>query len=145
MPRKALITESLAYLFILLFLYTAGSKLMEFTVFREELAMSPILSPVAPLAAALVPAAEIIASAMLLIPKWRVKGFYAALILMLLFTAYVLAILCIDKTLPCSCGGIIGLLSWKQHLILNSLLVLVAAWGIWMAGSRGTRNGRAYN
>jgi uncharacterized membrane protein YphA (DoxX/SURF4 family) len=136
MRRKAIVLESIAWLFMLLFLYTAVSKLMDYTVFKEELAMSPILSPVASLAAGVVPAAEIVASILLLIPKWRVKGFYAAFILMLLFTAYVLAILCIDEKLPCSCGGIIGLLSWKQHLVLNSVLALVAGWGIWMANSR---------
>src|ERR1700722_20140452 len=108
MKQKAITAEIIAFLFIVLFLYTAVSKLMEYTIFKEQLAASPVLAPLAAWIAIILPAAEVATSILLFIPRWRSKGLYISFLLMLAFTGYVLAILCFDKDLPCSCGGIIG-------------------------------------
>jgi hypothetical protein len=46
--------------------------------------------------------------------------------MMLLFTGYTMAIVFFAPYRPCSCGGVISLLSWEQHLALNILLLLLA-------------------
>jgi hypothetical protein len=51
-------------------------------------------------------------------------------VMMIIFTIYILAIIRFSKHLPCSCGGIISELSWKEHLFLNVFLILLAAIGI---------------
>jgi hypothetical protein len=35
-----------------------------------------------------------------------------------------------DKNLPCSCGGIISKLSWKQHIIFNLFFIVLSVIGI---------------
>jgi hypothetical protein len=35
-----------------------------------------------------------------------------------------------EKDLPCSCGGIISSLSWRQHIIFNGVFILLAITGI---------------
>jgi uncharacterized membrane protein YjjP (DUF1212 family) len=35
-----------------------------------------------------------------------------------------------NKELPCSCGGIISLLSWGGHLVFNSVFILLAFAGV---------------
>jgi uncharacterized membrane protein YphA (DoxX/SURF4 family) len=127
---KATIVEIIAMLFMILFLYTGVSKLMDYAVFKEQIADSPILKPVAPFTAWALPLTEFIVTLLLIIPRWRLKGLYASLGLMIAFTGYVAAIMTFDKELPCSCGGIISLLSWKEHLILNSALILLAYAGV---------------
>ena len=129
MKRTTLI-ETIIFLYAILFLYTGISKLLEYDVFKENIAGSPILAPVASPIAWGVPLLEFSVTAMLVIPRWRLKGLYAAITLMILFTAYVIAILLFDKDLPCSCGGIIQQLSWPQHLFFNSIFILLAIWGI---------------
>jgi uncharacterized membrane protein YphA (DoxX/SURF4 family) len=127
---KGTIIEIISMLFMVLFLYTGVSKLMDYTVFKEQVADSPILQPIAPLIAWGLPLIEFLVTLLLIIPRWRLKGLYASLALMIAFTGYVGAIMIFDKELPCSCGGIISLLSWRDHLILNSVLILLAFAGV---------------
>lgn len=123
----------IAILFVILFLYTGISKLMDFSVFKEQISSSPLLEGLAPIAARVLPLAELAASVLLFWPPWRKYGLYAALGLMTLFTTYVIFIMAVDETLPCSCGGIIELLSWKGHLFLNFILTILALAGILLA------------
>jgi uncharacterized membrane protein YphA (DoxX/SURF4 family) len=127
---KATIVELISVLFIILFLYTGISKLMEYGVFKEQISESPILAPIAPFIAWALPLTEFLVSLLLIIPRWRLKGLYASMVLMIAFTLYIIAIMTFNKELPCSCGGIISLLSWKGHLVFNSAFVLLAFIGI---------------
>ncbi|THU34743.1 hypothetical protein FAM09_22360 [Niastella caeni] len=103
---------------------------MEYAVFKEQIAESPLLKPIAPFIAWSLPLTEFLVSALLIIPRWRLKGLYASLALMIAFTVYIGAIMTFNKELPCSCGGVISLLSWQGHLIFNSLFILLAFTGV---------------
>ena len=103
---------------------------MEYSVFKEQIAENPILSPFASLIAWSLPVTEFIVSLMLIIPRWSLKGLYVSLALMIAFTIYIGAIMIFAKELPCSCGGIISLLSWNGHLIFNSIFILLAYIGV---------------
>lgn len=127
--KKEVIIELIALLFVILFLYTGISKLMDFMLFEEQLLESPILAPVAPLVAWGLPVIEFVVSVLLFIPRFRLKGLYASLVLMILFTIYVGALLMFSSDLPCSCGGILELLSWPAHLVVNTILTGLA----WLA------------
>jgi len=128
--NKRIAVDIIAHLFIILFLYTGISKLMEFDVFQEQLMDSPILAFAAPLVAWGLPITEFIVSITLFIPKYRLRGLYAAFVLMILFTTYVGILLSISTELPCSCGGIMEALSWPAHLVVNIALIGLALSGI---------------
>jgi uncharacterized membrane protein YphA (DoxX/SURF4 family) len=138
--NKRLAVEIIALLFVILFLYTGIAKLMEFDVFQEQLNDSPILEPVASLVAWGLPITEFIVSIALFIPKYRLRGLYAAFTLMILFTTYVAILLSISTELPCSCGGIMEALSWPAHLVVNIALIGLALTGIILA-KKIKRNG----
>jgi hypothetical protein len=125
------ISETVTVIFIILFLYTGIDKIMDHLVFKEQIAESPILAPVASFAVILLPFFELTTVLLLVVPRFRLKGLYVALCLMLLFTGYIGAILCFDKHLPCSCGGLISQLSWKQHLLFNSICIALNLVGIY--------------
>lgn len=127
---KSTIVEIISILFVILFLYTGISKLMEYGVFKEQIADSPILKPFAPFIAWSLPLTEFLVSVLLIIPRWRLKGLYASLLLMIAFTLYIGAIMIFNKELPCSCGGIISLLSWGEHLVFNSVFIGLALIGV---------------
>jgi uncharacterized membrane protein YphA (DoxX/SURF4 family) len=124
--RKSVLVEIIAHLFIIIFLYTGVAKLMDFDIFQEQLAESPVLEPVAPVITFGLPAVEFIVSILLFLPKYRLKGFYASLFLMIAFTIYVAVLMSFSTQLPCSCGGIMEQLSWKGHLIFNCSCTLLA-------------------
>jgi hypothetical protein len=103
---------------------------MDYDIFKEQLGASPILAPFSKLIAVGLPVVEILVTILLLIPKWRLKGFLASLFLMTSFTIYIIATLSFSKHIPCSCGGIIAELSWTQHLIFNTIFIGLAIVGI---------------
>jgi uncharacterized membrane protein YphA (DoxX/SURF4 family) len=136
--KKTLIVDIIAILLMVLFLYTGISKVMEYKVFKEQLAESPVLSPVAGIIAIGLPLVEIIVWILLLLPARRLIGFYSSAILMTAFTLYVIIVLGFSKQLPCSCGGIMAELSWTQHLIVNIAFTALAVAGTIMERRKQT-------
>jgi hypothetical protein len=115
------------YTYIVLFLYTGLSKIVDFNVFVVTLSVSPIAKNHAELIAIAVPVVELIVVALLLIPKTKRIGLISSFVLMVVFTAYVALILGTSKRLPCSCGGIFYKITWRPHLYLNIFLTFMAA------------------
>ena len=115
-----------AYLFILLFVYAAVSKLLEYENFAVQIGQSPLLSAYAGLLAWLVPALEIIIAFLLIFKRLQFWSLFAAYVLMIMFTAYIFIMLNYSSFLPCSCGGILEKLDWTEHLIFNIGFVVLA-------------------
>jgi uncharacterized membrane protein YphA (DoxX/SURF4 family) len=128
--KKATLTEMVVALYIILFLYTGISKLLDFSIFKEQIATSPLLAPISKGIALSVPWIEFLAVILLIVPKWRLKGLYTSLLLMILFTMYIIGILIFNKELPCNCGGVISELSWTQHICFNSAFIAMGVIGI---------------
>lgn len=130
--KRKWIAWMIALIFISLFLYTGISKLQTYDLFVEQLGESSLLAPAAGWISWALPVAEFVVAFLLLIPRYRLMGFFASLTLMILFTGYIVAIFLFSKELPCSCGGIIQDLSWGEHLVLNLTLTGLACWGVWI-------------
>jgi len=128
--KKTTIIETITILYIILFCYTGISKIIDHEIFEQQVAVSPLLAPVSKLITIAVPLAEFVLILLLIIPKWRLKGFWGSLVLMTLFTIYIMGILILNDKLPCSCGGVIELLSWTQHIIFNSIFISLSVIGI---------------
>lgn len=64
------------------------------------------------------------------LPPARLLGLYLSYGLMLLFAGYVYIMLHFAYDLPCSCGGIISKLSWRQHFYVNIGFTVLALVGI---------------
>src|SRR6266511_2699326 len=122
---KSTIIEIIIILFSMLFLYTGISKLVDYNLFKEQIAVSPLLVSFARYIALGVPWIEFAVVVLLLVPRWRFMGFIAAVVLMVIFTGYVGGIILLNDKLPCSCGGIMQELSWQQHLVVNSVFIVL--------------------
>lgn len=125
--KKTIATDIISALFILLFVYTATSKLFEHNTFKAILSQSPLVGPEANILSWILPILELFTAALLLIPSYRMYGFISSFILMLLFTIYVAYMILFAGNLPCSCGGIISAMTWSQHLIFNIFFSALAA------------------
>jgi hypothetical protein len=145
MTKRTTVIETILVLNIILFLYTGISKIIDYSEFKEQLWESPILRFAATPVALLLPWIEFAIVLLLVVPRWRLKGLYATLSLMILFTAYIIGLFSIDKELPCSCGGIIALLSWKQHLVFNSVFILLNALAIRLQKKEKKEQVKAWN
>lgn len=144
MIKRTTIIEIITVLNIILFLYTGVAKIMDYSVFKKQLADSPILSWAATPVAVLLPVLEFLIVLMLVIPRWRLKGLYSSFILMTGFTAYITAMFIIAPEMPCSCGGIIELLSWQGHLIFNSVFVILNGLAIYLQRKEKKLSGKEW-
>jgi uncharacterized membrane protein YphA (DoxX/SURF4 family) len=128
--HKGVIVEVICFLFILLFVYAAVSKFLDYENFRVQLGQSPLLTAFAQWVVWAVPGLEIVIAGMLCLPRLRLWGFYAAFSLMVMFTAYIIAILQFSETIPCSCGGVLENLGWTEHLIFNVVFIFLGFTGL---------------
>lgn len=130
MAKKTITLEVITCLLILLFIYAGLSKLLDYQAFKVELGKSPLLTAFADWVALVIPTVEIIIAGILVLPRWRWIGLYAAYTLMLMFTIYIIIILKFSDYIPCSCGGVLQNMSWGTHLVFNAAFVLLALAGI---------------
>src|SRR5260221_2759825 len=123
--KKSFLVDSISCFFVLLFLYTATAKMSELHSFREQLLSSPLLENFAGFITWALPIGEVLLCIALLVPAWRMYGLYATLILMVLFTGYVVTIFFMDNQLSCSCGGIMENFFPPKHILFNSACILL--------------------
>ncbi len=126
------ITTTVSLLFIVLFVYAAASKLLDFENFKVQLGQSPLLSAFASWLVWFVPAMEIILSLFLVFSKHKFWSLLAAYNLMVMFTVYIYIILNFASFVPCSCGGILEKMGWTEHLVFNLGFVVLALIAIFM-------------
>lgn len=127
---QKLFLELICLLYVLLFVYAAVNKLLDYENFQVQLGQSPLLSAFAYWVSWLVPTIELLICLLLLIPKWRNMALFAACSLMMMFTTYIYIILHYSSFVPCSCGGILEKMGWTEHLIFNIFFVVLAILGL---------------
>ncbi|WP_045079491.1 MauE/DoxX family redox-associated membrane protein [Aequorivita vladivostokensis] len=123
----------ISLLFIVLFVYAAMSKLLDFETFQIQLAQAPLLSAYAGMVSVLVPSIEILLAVLLIIPRFRLAALIGCFGLMVMFTAYIVIILNFSDFVPCSCGGVLEKLSWTEHLFFNISFIILAVVAILLA------------
>lgn len=111
--------ELISALLVFLFVYTALSKAMDFHRFSVVLTTSPLIGNNAEFIAPVIISVEFIAALLLLIAPLRRSGFYLSFLLMVAFTSYIGYMVSTHSTLPCSCGGVLQEMTWKQHFWFN--------------------------
>lgn len=124
---KTYLTTTITLLYILLFTYAAVSKIIDFDNFKMQLGQSPLLSAFAIYIAWSIPTIELAIVLFLVSVKYRFAGLILAYALMTMFTAYIYIILNYSAFVPCSCGGILEKLGWKEHLLFNIAFMGLAA------------------
>ena len=128
---KFLIVISLV--FVVLFTYTAVSKLMEFKIYEGRMLNQPMPMLINSILVWAIPIAELLVTFLLLFSRTMKKGLYGSLFLMVLFTGYTgLMNFGFFEKVPCSCGGIIESLSWSQHFYVNTGFLLLSVAGIFL-------------
>ncbi len=118
--------------FILLFIYAAVSKALDFENFQVQIGQSPLLSAYAGFISYAVIIGELLIVLLLICPKTFLFGLYSATALMTSFTVYIYLILNYSDFVPCSCGGILEKMGWTEHLIFNIAAVALGIVAIYL-------------
>lgn len=139
MQRRQILLEIIVSLLVLLFLYASFSKLLDFRTFIKEMNNQPLPNSWTPFLVWFIPCSEITLSLALIFERTRLSGFYGSLFLMGLFSGYTIIILLhAFSYIPCSCGGIIKRLTWRQHLVLNLFFTGLSIVGIILQRRKST-------
>lgn len=126
MRNKRLIIDIVVLLLVILFLYTAVSKFVDFDSFARDLNSQPFPNSLTPILKWILPILEIGIAITLFFERTKRIGLYMSLTLMSLFTIYTALVLFnFFDDVPCSCGGVITHLTWTQHLIFNLFFVII--------------------
>lgn len=129
---KNILTHFCITILLLLFVYTSASKFLNYDkfVFQMHLAPVPLMKILAPLFGWLIPSVEMIIAigfaVGFFIPSIKIKALYASVILLSAFEFYIVIMLLSGSQLPCTCGGIVSQMGWKQHLFFNAFFILTA-------------------
>lgn len=79
-------------------------------------------------------------AALLLIMGKQLSGLILSLIMLIAFTIYILMILHgYFPERPCSCGGFISKMSWKNHLKFNLILIAINSFCLYTIAQKGRR------
>jgi uncharacterized membrane protein YphA (DoxX/SURF4 family) len=135
---QSILLDCICYLYVVLFVYAAVSKLLDFENFQVQLGQSPLLSAFAGYIAWIVPVIELLISIFIVIPRFRIMALYAAFSLMVLFTSYIFIVLHYSSFVPCSCGGILEKLGWTEHLVFNILFIAIAVIALFISSGSNT-------
>jgi uncharacterized membrane protein YphA (DoxX/SURF4 family) len=125
-----IIADVIIYSFVILFTYTATSKIQSFKSFTLVLGKSVLIGEYNTLVAWVVPSLEIVISALLILPATRKWGLFSSLVTMVIFTMYLIYMINSGSQLICTCGGVLSSLTWKQHIWFNGFFIALALIGL---------------
>lgn len=108
-----------SFLLIILWTYAAVGQVLQGENFRIRMSQFPFIGEYASTLVWLVPGVEIIIVLLFFFPRLKDEAYLSSFSLLLVFTAYIIAVLNIADSIPCSCNGVIASLSWKEHIIFN--------------------------
>ncbi len=118
------IIQIISYLLIILWVYAAASKLLDFTEFVWQLKNQVFGTKMALALVFLIPLFELGTTVMLAFIRSRFYGLMMSAILLLLFSGYIILLMTgIFGRVPCACGGILAKMSWKAHLVFNLIFL----------------------
>lgn len=129
--RRTLILDIISTLLVILFIYTAVSKLIGLPEFREQMHNQEIPKWLAGVLVIALPPVEVLTALLLVLPRTRLAGLWASAGLLFLFTGYIsLVVLGFYDRTPCSCGGVLRSMGWNTHLAFNLFFLLSTCYAI---------------
>lgn len=130
---RKITVQVVSFLLIILWIYAASSKLMNFNMFRQQMSWQMLFPFIKHTIIYILPAAEVLTAFLLVFERTQRAGLYFSFTMLLAFTIYVgLAVFKFFDHIPCSCGGILNKMTWNAHFLLNIFFLLLTALGIYM-------------
>jgi uncharacterized membrane protein YphA (DoxX/SURF4 family) len=107
-------------LLIILWIYTAGSKLTDIDLFEKQLHLQPFSHLIANLLLYILPISEFAIAVLLIFSQTRRPALLISLIFICAFTIFIALVLnSFFEHRPCSCGGVLSMMTWQQHMFFN--------------------------
>ncbi len=130
---KQILFRTITCLLVILWIYTAGSKLADYHSFKQELAGQYIFRSNLVVVSIFIITSELVAAALLIFSNNKRSGLILSFALMLVFTVYVgMVFFNYFDQVPCSCGGVLKMMGWQFHFWFNVLFTFLAGLAFWL-------------
>jgi len=137
-PSKSVLVQVISFVMMTLMLYAGTVKLLNVPLFKEQMSKSPLIPEILiPYIGYLLPLAEILIALLIIIKRTTRMGLLLSFIVMLMFTFYLIFLTSLFENVPCSCGGILGQMSYTVHIIFNISFTILAWMGFSLYEDRG--------
>jgi hypothetical protein len=133
---KKHILTIIVILISMLFTYAAIFKAMDYPLFISDMGKSPLLIKYNKnILAPIVLGTEFLIVLLLNFPITRKTGFFLSFFIMAIFSLYLSTLYFFFTNIPCSCGGILGKMSYPTHIVFNICFTLLSATGVFLTSN----------
>jgi hypothetical protein len=130
MSPRLIVKNIIVFALILLWVYAAASKLLDFNMFKGQMHRQVLPDFLKISLVYILPLLEVVTAFLLLFDQTQLIGFFMSSVLMGTFTIYVgAAVFRFFDEVPCSCGGVLSSMGWDAHFIFNLFFLLLTATG----------------
>ncbi len=126
MKRTHFVHAAVSAIFMVILLYSLITKLWKREIFIEQLSQAPVWQQHPVLMATGFLTLHAVAIVLLCLPRTRQGGLVLALCTAALLAVYSVFILGSEQPVPCACIGFFEKLTWKENMVLDFGLVLLA-------------------
>lgn len=126
---KRTIFSGIVFILAIAFWYAAINKIWSaerLNEFKTSLRQFPLIGIYAGILVYLLPLVEILIGFAIVYRPIQKMGLLAYLIIIIIFTLYIIYLEISGAHLPCPCGGLSKYLTWEQHIGINILLIYVS-------------------
>lgn len=131
MRIKNIISEIVVFILILTWVYTFASKVFDFETFERQIRGAYLLSAFGKLPYIL-QMIHLGIVLMLLNKNWRKLGLAASMVVLVLYTGYLIYVLKLAPSIPCSCIALFNWMNWNDQLYFNLIILAVNIIGLVM-------------
>jgi|GEM_PF-2217972 len=120
----------LTTLLTLLWALTAGIKLWDYKLFKNQMDLQPLLPFLKETTKLILIPSELLTALLLVLENTRKFGLRISLWLLVIFSGYIIFLFITQPHLPCACGAPFKQLSWWQHLLFNCTFIGLNIWAL---------------
>ena len=125
MRIKNIISELIIFILILIWAYTFASKIFDFDTFNRQIKGAYLLSAGGNVLPYILQAGHLGIVILLLNKNWRKAGLLSSLMVLTIYTAYLIYILKFAPSIPCSCIAVIRGMNWNDQLYFNFIALAI--------------------
>lgn len=141
MQTKKIISEIIIFLLLLSWSFTFVSKIFDFETFGRQIKGAYLLSVGGKLLPYVLQFVHLGIILMLLNKSWRRLGLITSMVVMVLYTGYLIYVLKLAPSVPCSCIALFNWMNWNDQLYFNFLILAINIIGLVMFSLKHSPHG----
>lgn len=130
MRTKNIISETIVFIILLTWAYTFVSKILDFDTFDRQIKGAYLLSAGGAVLPYILQTVHLCIVLLLLNKNWRKLGLLASIVVLTVYTAYLIYILKFAPSIPCSCIAVMSGMNWQDQLYFNFTVLAINIMGL---------------